>query len=80
MKLSLRMHNVIWGPYMNPIDRENEEHEWLREVCKLEAKLDKAVDILERIEYVDYPPFNPNSLISAIQREAKFVLMDIKNG
>lgn len=41
MKLSQRMHDVIWGPWVDdPIAKENERHEWLKEVCQLEAVLE----------------------------------------
>ena len=28
--LKVRMHDAIWGPYVEPIDRQNEQHEWLK--------------------------------------------------
>ena len=39
-KLTTRMHNVIWGPWLALHHRQEIEHGWLREVAALEAKLE----------------------------------------
>ena len=42
MLLSQRMHDVIWGPWVDdPIAKRNEALEWLKEVCQLEAEVEK---------------------------------------
>ena len=47
MKLSQRMHNVIWGPWIDdPIAKENEMHEWLKGVCQLEARNEKLFEFI----------------------------------
>lgn len=46
-KLSERMHKVMWGPWVDdPIEKENEMHEWLRQVCSLEKEFEEACNDL----------------------------------
>jgi len=46
MKLSQRMHDVIWGPWVDdPIAKRNEGLEWLKGVCQLEAENERLREV-----------------------------------
>lgn len=80
MKLSQRMHDKIWGTYTNPIVRENEEHEWLNEVCKLEAQLAKTWEFVEMVASIDYEKVNTQSIIVSLKSKALHLLKRVKEG